>query len=415
MAIADQSRPNDRGVFGYPSYSRYVAARLSVRLAIEMVSVAVGWRVYEITHSPLALGLTGLAQFLPAILLFLVAGHAADRWDRRRLVLLCYLGLAFCSAALLATELHGLHSANPIYAVLLLLGVALAFLGPAQRALLPQLVPVEVFQSAVAWDASVFQIAVIVGPSVGGLLYALFGGPSVVYGLAAAAQLASMFFMFGVKPQKTSWTREPLSVGTALAGLRYIWKQQVIFGSVSLDLFAVLLGGAVALLPVYAAEILHTGPWGLGLLRAAPGVGAAVMAVVVANRPVRRRAGAIMLWCVATFGVFTVVFAYSRNLIVSLVALGLVGATDMVSVVVRGTLVQTMTPDEMRGRVNSVELIFIGASNQLGQFESGVTAQWLGTVPAVAIGGIGAVLVTGLWAWIFPELRRVELPGRSDV
>jgi MFS family permease len=376
-----------------------------------MQSVAVGWRVYEITRSPLALGLTGLAQFLPGILLFLVSGHAADRWDRRRLVLLCYLGLTVCSAALLVTELRGLQSVYPIYVVLVLLGVGRAFNGPAQRALLPQLVPVGMFQSAVAWDASAFQTATILGPSAGGLLYALFGGPSALYAISAAAIVVSIMFMFGVRARKTAGAREPLSLSGALAGLRYIWSRKVVLGSISLDLFAVLLGGAVALLPIYAGEILRTGPWGLGLLRAAPGVGASGMAMVLANRPVRRRAGAIMLWCVAGFGAATVVFAFSRNLPLSMAALVLVGATDMVSVVVRGTLVQTTTPDEMRGRVNSVELMFIGASNQLGQFESGVTAQWFGTVPAVALGGLGALLVTALWAWAFPELRRADLPS----
>ena len=412
MAKAEQNPSGARAVFANPSYLRYVAARMCVVMAVEMQSVAVGWRVYEITRSPLALGLTGLAQFLPGILLFLVSGHAADRWDRRRLVLLCYLGLTFCSVALLATELRGLHSAYPVYAVSLLLGVARAFNGPAQRALLPQLVPMEQFQSAVAWDASGFQTSTILGPSAGGVLYAIFRGPVALYAIAAAIQVAAIFFMLGVRGrQRTTISREPLSLGTALAGLRYIRKQQVIFGSITLDLFAVLLGGAVALLPVYASEILRTGPWGLGLLRAAPGVGAASMALFLANRPVRQRAGAIMLWCVAGFGAATVVFAYSRSLFVSMAALVLVGATDMVSVVVRGTLVQTTTPDEMRGRVNSVEMMFIGASNQLGQFESGVTAQWFGTVPAVALGGIGALLVTALWAWVFPELRRADLPS----
>jgi hypothetical protein len=235
-----------------------------------------------------------------------------------------------------------------------------------------------------------------------------------LYGIAAAATLASIFFMLGVQPRKISVSREPLSMATALAGLRYIWNQKVILGSVSLDLFAVLLGGAVALLPVYAGEILRTGPWGLGLLRAAPGVGASAMAAVLASRPVRQRAGAIMLWCVGGFGAATVVFAFSRSLVLSLAALVLVGATDMVSVVVRGTLVQITTPDAMRGRVNSVELMFIGASNQLGQFESGLTAQWFGTVPAVALGGIGALMVTALWAWAFPELRRADLPSGKD-
>jgi len=415
MAEPQNFSSGGRAVFTYPSYVRYLSARLCVVMALEMQSVAVGWRVYEITGSPLALGLTGLAQFLPGILLFLISGHVADRWDRRRLALTCYLGFTVCSAALLATELRGLQSAYPIYAVMLLIGVTRAFNGPATRALMPQLVPVQHFPSAVAWDASAFQMATILGPSAGGVLYAIFGGPSALYGIAAAGHAGAMFFMLGVRIRKAPGPRDPLSLATALAGIRYIWRQKVVLGSISLDLFAVLLGGAVALLPVYAREILSTGPWGLGLLRSAPGIGAATMAFVLAHRPVRRKAGAIMLWCVAGFGVCTIVFAFSRSLPMSLAALVLVGATDMVSVVVRGTLVQVTTPDEMRGRVNAVELMFIGASNQLGQFESGLTAQWFGTVPAVALGGVGALAVTALWAWRFPELRRADLPSpRSD-
>ena len=415
MAEPQNISSGGRAVFAYPSYVRYVSARLCMVMAIEMQSVAVGWRVYEITRSPLALGLTGLAQFLPGILLFLVSGHVADRWDRRRLALSCGVGFTLCSLALLVAELRGLRSAYPIYGVLLLLGVARAFNGPAMRALLPQLVPAQHFPSAVAWDASAFQTATILGPSAGGVLYAIFGGPSALYFIAAAVQAGAMFFMLGVRARRAPGPRDPLSRTVALAGLRYIWRQKVVLGSISLDLFAVLLGGAVALLPVYASEILRTGPWGLGVLRAAPGIGAATMAFVLAHRPVRRRAGAIMLWCVAGFGVCTIVFAFSRSLPMSLAALVLVGATDMVSVVVRGTLVQVTTPDEMRGRVNAVELMFIGASNQLGQFESGLTAQWFGTVPAVALGGVGALAVTALWAWVFPELRRADLPSpQSD-
>jgi MFS family permease len=414
MALASQTSPGGRAVFAYPSFVRYIGARLCGVMAFEMQSVAVGWRVYEITRSPLALGLTGLMQFLPGILLFLVSGHAADRWDRRRLAQFCYLGLTLCSLALLVAELRGLTNVYPIYAVLLMIGVTRAFNGPALRALLPQLVPINHFPAAVAWDASAFQTATILGPSAGGLLYALFGRPVALYGLAAVLQLGSIVLMLGVQARRTSAPREPLNMASTFAGLRYIWNQKVILGSVSLDLFAVLLGGAVALLPVYASEILRTGPWGLGLLRAAPGLGATATAAVLADRPVRQRAGAVMLWFVAGFGAATVVFAFSRSLAVSLVALVLVGATDMVSVVVRGTLVQVTTPDEMRGRVNAVELMFIGASNQLGQFESGVTAQWFGTVPAVAIGGVGALVVTALWAWIFPELRRADLPGHES-
>jgi MFS family permease len=410
MSNSSNSSSIGRAVFSYPGYVRYVSARLCVVMAIEMQSVAVGWRVYEITRSPLALGLTGLAQFLPGILLFLVSGHAADRWDRRGLALVCDVGFTICSLALLAAELRGLDSAYPIYVVLLLLGVARAFNGPAMRALLPQLVPSQHFPSAVAWDASAFQTATILGPSAGGVLYAVFGGPSALYFIAAAIQVGAFLFMLGVKGRKVPTSREPLTMPAALAGLRYIWRQKVVLGSISLDLFAVLLGGAVALLPVYASEILRTGPWGLGMLRSAPGIGAATTAFVLAHHPVRQKAGAIMLWCVAGFGACTIVFAFSRSLALSLVALALVGATDMVSVVVRGTLVQVTTPDEMRGRVNAVELMFIGASNQLGQFESGLTAQWFGTVPAVALGGIGALLVTALWAWAFPDLRRADLP-----
>jgi MFS family permease len=410
MSDSSNISSGGRAVFTYPSYVRYVSARLCVVMAIEMQSVAVGWRVYEITRSPLALGLTGLAQFLPGILLFLVSGHAADRWDRRKLALVCDGGFTICSLALLAAELRGLDSAYPIYGVLLLLGVARAFNGPAMRALLPQLVPSQHFPSAVAWDASAFQTATILGPSAGGLLYAVFGGPSALYAIAAVIQTGAILFLLRVRARKASGSREPLTMPAALAGLRYIWRQKVVLGSISLDLFAVLLGGAVALLPVYASEILRTGPWGLGMLRSAPGIGAATTAFVLAHHPVRQKAGAIMLWCVAGFGACTIVFAFSRNLPLSLATLALVGATDMVSVVVRGTLVQVTTPDEMRGRVNAVELMFIGASNQLGQFESGLTAQWFGTVPAVALGGIGALLVTALWAWAFPDLRRADLP-----
>jgi len=269
-------------------------------------------------------------------------------------------------------------------------------------------VPEEHFQGAVAWNSSVFQFAVILGPAMGGVFYALFKGPALVYATAvvaaAFAVLASLRIVAPWKPR----LREPFSLKTVFAGFDYIWKHKIILGSLSLDLFAVLLGGAVALLPVYAKEILRAGPWGLGLLRAAPGAGAALMALLIAYRPIRKRAGATMLWCVAGFGVFTIVFGVSRNLPLSMLSLFFVGAADMVSVVVRGVLIQVETPDEMRGRVNAVDMIFIGASNELGEFESGVAAQWLGAVPAVVLGGVGAVLITVLWAWFFPELRRAD-------
>jgi MFS family permease len=398
-----------RAVLRNPNFVRYMGARLFTVLALQMQSVAVGWQVYEITHSPLALGLTGLAQFLPGILLFLLSGHAADRISRRKLMVACFAGFTLCSGALLWIQRGGVHSAGPIYFILVALGITRAFSGPAMRALVPLLVPAEQFQSGVAWEASMTQTATVLGPAAGGFLYALFRGPGAVYATAMVIESAAIFFALGIKARGPLRPPGFLTVESILAGLRYIWRQKVILGVVSLDLFAVLLGGAVALLPVYAGEILRTGPWGLGLLRSAPGAGAVTMAILLAHKPLRK-AGATMLWCVAGFGAFTVVFGLSRSFALSLASLLFVGATDMVSVVTRGTLVQLSTPDEMRGRVNAVEMMFIGASNELGQFESGITANWFGTVPAVVLGGVGALLITGLWAWRFPELRKAEPP-----
>ena len=408
MAGSENSRTDGRVAFTYPSFVRFQLARFCVVLATEMQSVAVGWQVYEITRRPLDLGLVGLAQFLPGILLFLIAGHVADRYDRRKLIVLCYAGFALCSGLLLFATVRGVHSVFPIYVVLVLLGVVRSFSGPVSRALLPQLVPEEHFPNAVAWASSVFQCAAILGPALGGIIYAIFRGPAAVYALAMFAAVAAVVALLRMETRERPRQREPINLTTVLAGLRYIWRAKLILGSISLDLFAVLLGGAVALLPVYAREILLTGPWGLGLLRTAPGVGAAAMAVFLAHRPMRRKAGLIMLWCVAGFGVFTILFGLSRSLVLSLIALFLAGATDMVSVIVRAIVIQVATPDEMRGRVNAVDMVFIGASNEFGEFESGLTAQWFGTVPAVVLGGIGTLVVTALWAWVFPELRKAE-------
>jgi len=408
MASPVDPRLAGRVAFAYPDFTVYELARFLIVMALEMQSVAVGWQVYEITHRALDLGLVGLAQFLPGMVFFLPAGHSADRFDRRKVLMCCYVGFAICSALLLATSLRGIRTVHPIYVVLVLLGAVRSFNGPASRALLPQLVPEEHFPNAVAWNASVFQGATILGPSAGGLIYALFRGPDVVYGLAAAVALAAFISAVWIKPRPRTSSRAPVSLRTVLAGFRYIWRQKLILGSISLDLFAVLLGGAVALLPVYAREILHTGPWGLGLLRSAPGVGAAAMAIAVAHRPLKGHAGPTMLWFVAGFGVFTILFGVSRSLVMSLIALFFVGATDMVSVIIRGTLIQLATPDEMRGRVNAVDMLFIGASNQLGEFESGLTAHWFGTVPSVVFGGIGTLVIIVIWAWRFPELRHAD-------
>jgi MFS family permease len=373
-----------------------------------MLSVAVGWQVYEITHRPLDLGYVGLAQFLPGFALFLFAGHAADLFDRRTVLMWCYAGFALCSALLLLISWRAPHSVHLIYAVLALLGSIRSFNFPASRAILPQLVPEEHFANAVAWNSSIFQIATIAGPALGGIVYAIFRGPNTVYAIAFSISFIAMAMTMRIKILTAARSQEPVSLRTVFAGFRFIWDKKLILGSISLDMFAVLLGGAVALLPVYAREILHTGPWGLGLLRSAPGIGAALMAIAVAHRPIRRRAGMTMLLCVGGFGVFTIAFGISRNLILSLVALLLVGASDMISVIIRATLVQIATPDEMRGRVNAVDMLFIGVSNELGEFESGFTAQWFGTVPAVVLGGVGTLVVIGIWAWLFPELRKAD-------
>jgi len=406
-----------RIAFTHPDFVLFQIARFLIVAAVEMQAVAVGWQVYDITKRALDLGLVGLAQFLPGILLFLVSGHASDRFERRKVLSACYAGYALCSGLLLFIAVRGVHSVKPIYVVLVLLGVVRSFNGTASRSILPQLVPDEHFANAVAWNATTFQAATILGPSFGGILYAAFRGPSEVYGaamLTAVGALLSMLFRIKTRPQ--AQRREPMTAKTILAGLHFIWREKLILGAISLDLFAVLLGGAVALLPVYAREILHTGPWGLGLLRTAPGIGAALMAVALAHRPLRGRAGPTLLWSVGGFGICTILFGVSTSLAFSLISLICLGAADMVSVIIRATLVQLRTPDEMRGRVMAVDMVFIGTSNELGQFESGLTAQWFGTVPAVLLGGVGTLVVIALWAWRFPELRKAgELRAMRSV
>src|SRR5438270_8093430 len=394
--------------FRYSNFTLFTGARFFLVAALEMHSVAVGCQIYDITRRPLDLGLVGLAQFLPVIFLFLPAGHAADRLNRKSLVVICYIGFAVCYGLLLEIARAGVRDIRLIYAVLVLLGIVRAFNAPAARSLLPLLVPTEVFPNAVAWNATTFQGATILGPALGGLLYAAFGGPAGVYGIALAVTVLAMLSLFRVTLTEPDRPHEEVNTRNVLAGLHYIWTHKLILGSISLDLFAVLLGGAVALLPVYAREILRTGPWGLGLLRAAPGVGAAVMAILLAYPPLRQRVGKIMLFCVAGFGAFTIVFGVSHSLTLSMISLVLVGASDMVSVVVRGTLVQIATPDAVRGRVNAVDMIFIGASNEFGEFESGLTAHWFGTVPAVILGGVGTLIVVALWSWLFPDLRDAD-------
>src|ERR1700677_2856043 len=395
-----------RIAFTHPDFVLFQIARFLIVAAVEMQAVAVGWQVYDITKRALDLGLVGLAQFLPGILLFLVSGHASDRFDRRKVLAACYAGYAVCSGLLLVLALRSAHPVLPIYLVLILLGVVRSFNGTASRSILPQLVPDEHFANAVAWNAITFQAATILGPALGGILYAAFHGPSAVYAAATLTAVGALISAFRIHTRPQARRREPTTMKTVFAGLHFIWREKLILGAISLDLFAVLLGGAVALLPVYAREILHTGPWGLGLLRTAPGVGAALMAVALAHRPLRGGAGTALFWSVAGFGVFTIVFGLSRSLTLSLISLILLGASDMISVIIRATLTQLRTPDEMRGRVTAVDMVFIGTSNEFDKFESGLTAQWFETVPAVVLGGVGTLLVIAIWAWMFPELRR---------
>jgi MFS family permease len=402
------TQPGGRAAFKYSNFRWYLAARFLVSISSEMQSVAVGWQVYGLTHRPLDLGLVGLAQFLPGILLFLVTGHTADRYPRNRILQACYGTFPITSALLLAFTIGRISSPYPIYLALLWNGTVRAFSGPASQAFLPLLVDRKDFSNAVAWSSSMFQTATILGPVAGGVLYGIAGTPVPVYVCAGTAYVAAVSFMFQLRIEPSERPPSAPSPAIVFEGIRFIWLNKLILGAISLDLFAVLLGGAVALLPVYAREILGAGASTLGLLRSAPGLGAVIMAVAQAHFPLRRHEGKAMLACVAAFGACTIVFGLSRSLPLSLAALALVGASDMVSVIIRHTLIQLRTPDEMRGRVSAVNMVFIGASNEVGQFESGLTAQWFGTVPAVVLGGAATLAIVALWAWLFPGLRRVD-------
>ncbi len=390
----------------YPAFTRFLSARLLASVAVQMQTVAVGWQVYAITGNPLDLGLIGLSQFLPFVLLVLPAGHVADRHNRALILASCIALEFFCALALLAFTLSGLAVVWPVFAVMVVFGVARAFSMPAGQAIMPNLVPPALFSRAVAVNSSTWQLSTIAGPAIGGLVY--LAGPDVVYASVAGLLATAFLFVVGVKTEKPARPDTPDTWHTLLEGLRFVWRKKVILGAVSLDLFAVLFGGAVALLPAIASDILHVGPDGFGWLRAAPGIGAAVIALALAWRPITRHVGAMMFAGVAVFGVATVVFGLSTNFALSLLALVVIGASDMVSVYIRHMLVQLETPDAIRGRVSAVNAVFIGASNELGDFESGVTAAWWGLKPAVVVGGVASVAIAGLWMRWFPALRRID-------
>lgn len=405
-STGELARSGRYDAFRHRAFLSYWVARFFSNFSTQIVSVAVGWQMYDLTRDPFDLGLVGIVQFLPSLLLVLVTGVIADRFGRRLIMASAIAVEASCAAALLALTLHGGMGPLPIFAVLAIFGIARAFFGPASSSLFANLVPPKDFANAIAWNSSAWQMATIIGPVAGGLLYGL--SAEAAYTTAAVLMIIAAVLILTIpKPAQRSETAKP-TLKTLFAGFGYIWGEKVVLGAISLDLFAVLLSGATALLPVYARDILELGPWGLGLLRSAPGIGAICVAVWLAGHPIRNHAGLTMLAFVAVFGAVTVVFGLSTVTWLSIAALMLLGATDMFSVYVRETLIQLWTPDEVRGRVNAVNQVFVGASNELGEFRAGSMAALIGTVPAVVVGGVGAVAVAGLWAYLFPALRKVQ-------
>lgn len=385
----------------------FLVSRFAGVMAMQVQSTAVGWQIFKLTDDVFALGLVGLAQFVPMFALTLYAGDVADRYERRRVLSASYTVEAACAAIFMALTLSGVTDTWPYFATLVLFGAARAFSAPASQSFLPQIVPASDLPQAISISSTVFQIAVIAGPAVGGALLLL--GAGVTYAICFVLFATGSALIYAIRMIAQQRREIVGSLYERVAeGVAYVRRRQELFGAISLDLFAVLLGGATALLPYFAENILKVGPLGFGILKAGPAVGAAIMSVVLTVRPIGRYAGAKMFVCVAIFGAATIVFGLSESFYLSLAALITLGAADMVSVNVRHSLTQLATPDHMRGRVSAVSMLFIGASNELGEFESGVTAAWWGTVPAVVVGGVGTLAVVGLWAYWFPALRKVD-------
>ncbi|HEY2890826.1 MAG TPA: MFS transporter [Dongiaceae bacterium] len=393
-------------VLRLPAFRFFWSARVLSTMAFQLQGVAVGWQMYALTHSTLALGFVGLVQFLPMLCLTLVVGHVADRYDRRRIAAICQLVGGSATTLLAIGSFGGWMSPPLIFTAVAVIGAGRAFEMPSLQALLPGLVPASLFPRAIAYSAAAIQTATIIGPAIGGFIYV--AGPEAPYAIAALFSLSAALLTSCIRMVRTPPRREPVNLITIFSGFAFIRSHPIVLGSISLDLFAVLLGGATALLPVYARDILHTGPWGLGLLRSGPAVGALAMSIWLAHHPLRRHVGLTMFRAVMLFGLATILFALSGWLWLSTLAMVVLGASDVISVVVRSSFVQLSTPDHMRGRVTAVNSLFIGTSNQLGEFESGVTATLFGTVPAVVLGGVGTILVALLWMRLFPALRHAD-------
>ncbi|MQB42496.1 MFS transporter [Rhizobium sp. ICMP 5592] len=404
----DTLQSQDRtSALAHPGYRSFAASRVFSSIGFQSVTVAMGWMIYDQTHRAFYLGLVGLCQFLPMVVLTFIVGHVADRFDRRRIGLACQLIEALTALVLAVAVWQHWIGPHGILAAVAVMGAATAFERPTMAALLPNIVPPSMLQVAIATSTSMMQTAFIIGPSLGGLLYGL--NPVAPFLVSAVLYVIASVNVISIRVERQQpSSREPVTLSSVFAGVSFIKSRPVMMGTISLDLFAVLLGGATALLPMFARDILHAGPWGLGLLRAAPAVGALVMSIWLARRPLQSDVGKKMLIAVLIFGVATVVFALSTNIILSVAALLVVGASDTVSVVVRSSLVQLLTPDTMRGRVNAVNSLFIGTSNQLGEFESGMLASALGPVLTGIIGGVGTIAVVLLWTRIFPDLTKVK-------
>jgi MFS family permease len=393
-------------LFSQPGFLKFATSRVFSSLAFQSVAIALGWLVYDRTHNAFDLGFIGLAQFLPMVVLTFLVGHVADRFDRRRIGLICQLIEAATVLFLALGVLGGWLGTPLIFASVAVLGAAQAFERPTMAALLPAIVPRTILQQAIATSTSFMQTALIIGPSLGGILYGV--NPVAPFAVAAVLFVIASGAVIGIERVERTAPREPVSLKSVFAVVSFIWGRPVMLGTISLDLFAVLLGGATALLPIYARDILHAGPLGLGLLRASPAIGALSMSLVLARFPLRHKVGLKMLAAVSVFGLATLVFALSTSVALSVVALFVLGGADTVSVVIRSSLVQLLTPDAMRGRVNAVNSLFIGTSNQLGEFESGTVAGLIGAVPACVVGAVGTLLVVVLWARLFPDMRKVD-------